>query len=111
LVFADEKQWQRAFTNLIQNAVQAIPDEQKGEIKVKIKLKDEHVLIQIKDNGMGMDDDVKEKIFTPNFTTKTGGMGLGLAMLKKIVETYEGDITFNSSKGKGTTFKVRIPTE
>ena len=67
------------------------------------------VKITIQDNGVGISDDNKLKVFEPKFTTKTSGMGLGLAMVKNIVETYNGNITFISEKGKGTTFTVTFP--
>ncbi|HEX9825772.1 MAG TPA: HAMP domain-containing sensor histidine kinase, partial [Flavobacteriaceae bacterium] len=63
------------------------------------------------DNGVGISDENKSKVFEPKFTTKTSGMGLGLAMVKNIVETYNGNITFISEKGKGTTFTVSFPKE
>ena len=61
------------------------------------------------DNGLGITDENKPKIFEPKFTTKTSGMGLGLAMVKNIVETYKGSITFTSEEEKGTVFTVIFP--
>ena len=66
-------------------------------------------IIKVVDNGLGVAEENRDKIFEPKFTTKSSGMGLGLAMVKKIVEAYEGDITFISIEGKGTTFIVRFP--
>lgn len=68
-------------------------------------------MLTIADNGSGVSEENKEKVFEPKFTTKTSGMGLGLAMVKNIVETYKGSITFESVKNKGTTFKVVFPKE
>lgn len=65
--------------------------------------------ITVSDNGIGITEENKSKIFEPKFTTKTSGMGLGLAMVKNIVETYEGSITFTSQSGSGTTFTVTFP--
>jgi signal transduction histidine kinase len=65
--------------------------------------------IKVSDTGMGMTDKIKEKIFSPNFTTKTSGMGLGLAMVKRIITTWGGSITFESTYNKGTTFFVTLP--
>ncbi|MCX6295172.1 MAG: HAMP domain-containing sensor histidine kinase [Bacteroidetes bacterium] len=108
-VFADKEQLLRVFNNLIKNAVQAIPEEQKGEIIVSLKKEKQQFLISVFDNGNGIDNDVIDKIFVPNFTTKTGGMGLGLAMVKNIVETANGRIWFETKSGKGTTFYVTLP--
>jgi two-component system nitrogen regulation sensor histidine kinase NtrY len=69
------------------------------------------VKITVEDNGSGIADDTKSKIFEPKFTTKTSGMGLGLAMVKNIVETFNGSITFTSQLGEGTTFTVTFPKE
>jgi signal transduction histidine kinase len=108
LIFADEKQWQRAFTNLVQNGIQAIPDDRAGEIKLSISHEGEDILIKLQDNGTGIDEEVKEKIFVPNFTTKTTGMGLGLAMVRNIIESAKGEITFETEEGVGTTFYVKV---
>jgi signal transduction histidine kinase len=69
------------------------------------------VKISVADNGVGLADAVKEKVFEPKFTTKSSGMGLGLGMVKTIVETYKGSITFTSQPAKGTVFTVRLPKE
>lgn len=108
LIFADENQMQRAFNNLVQNAIQAIPDGREGEVKISLEEENEHVLIIINDNGTGISEDLKEKIFVPNFTTKTGGMGLGLAMVRNIIESTDGEIWFETSEGEGTTFYIRL---
>jgi two-component system, NtrC family, nitrogen regulation sensor histidine kinase NtrY len=65
--------------------------------------------IEISDNGTGIEEERKSKIFSPNFTTKSGGMGLGLAMVKNIVDTIGGEITFVSQEGAGTTFIIELP--
>ncbi len=108
-VNADKEQLLRVFNNLIKNATQAIPEERKGKIIVALKHEKQHFLISVSDNGNGINDDVLEKIFVPNFTTKTGGMGLGLAMVKNIVETVDGKIWFETKAGIGTTFYVSLP--
>jgi len=78
-------------------------------VHVSIIANNESVFIYVKDNGCGIDVESKQRIFEPNFTTKSSGMGLGLAMVKSIVETYSGNIDFTSEVDKGTEFKVRIP--
>lgn len=108
-VNADKEQLLRVFNNLIKNAAQAIPEERKGKIVVALNQEKQHFLISVTDNGNGINDDVLDKIFVPNFTTKTGGMGLGLAMVKNIIETINGRIWFETKTGTGTTFYVSLP--
>ena len=108
-VFADKEQMLRVCTNLLKNALQAIPENQQGKIEVSLSRKEESILLKIKDNGTGISEDKMGRIFTPNFTTKTGGMGLGLAMAKSIVETFHGKIWFETAREKGTTFFVSLP--
>jgi len=108
-VFADKEQILRVFNNLIKNANQAIPEDRKGKIMVALKKEKMQCLISVSDNGNGIDEEVLDKIFVPNFTTKTGGMGLGLAMVKNIVETANGRIWFETKAGFGTTFFVSLP--
>jgi signal transduction histidine kinase len=108
-VMGDWEQTLRAFGNLIKNAVQAIPEEQAGIIKIAVQQVDDTYLVSIKDNGKGISDDIKGRIFTPNFTTKSGGTGLGLAMVKSIIENMQGTITFESTAGTGTVFIVKLP--
>ncbi|MBL4669071.1 MAG: GHKL domain-containing protein [Flavobacteriales bacterium] len=108
-IIADKDQISRVFNNLIKNAIQAIPENIEGKIKVSISLKDDNYLIEIKDNGTGITEDKKDKIFVPNFTTKTTGMGLGLAMVKNIVENSNGKIWFETKLEIGTSFFVEFP--
>jgi len=105
----DRSQLIRVVTNLVKNAIQAIPDTRMPEIEVSVFTTKNQAVITVTDNGMGVDEENKEKVFEPKFTTKTSGMGLGLAMVKNIVETYNGSISFETEKGKGTTFKVMFP--
>jgi two-component system nitrogen regulation sensor histidine kinase NtrY len=109
LVMADRTHINRLFTNLILNAIQAIPAERNVHIVINEVIKDNIVLIKVKDNGNGIDEDLQSKIFTPNFTTKTSGTGLGLAMSKGIVEQAKGKIWFETTTGVGTTFFVELP--
>jgi nitrogen fixation/metabolism regulation signal transduction histidine kinase len=108
----DRTQLIRVVTNLIKNGIQSIPDDAENpEILVKVSSEDSMVKITVQDNGVGISDDNKLKVVEPKFTTKSSGMGLGLAMVKNIVETYNGNITFISEKGKGTTCTVTFPKE
>jgi len=108
-VEGDYEQLMRVFNNLIRNAIQAIPEEQDGIVEVKLSREGQNFVVSVKDNGTGISDEVIDKIFVPNFTTKSGGMGLGLAMVKSIVESVNGRIRFETTRGVGTTFYVSIP--
>ncbi len=107
----DRTQLIRVVTNLIKNAIQSIPNEKEPKIDVNVIEENNNVVITVTDNGLGITNENKLKIFEPKFTTKSSGMGLGLAMIKNIIETYNGNITFTSQEGKGTVFKVTFPKE
>jgi len=109
MIYADRTHINRLFTNLIQNAMQAVPEDRVVQITIEEELVNDNVLIKIKDNGIGIADEVRSKIFTPNFTTKTSGTGLGLAMSKGIVEQAKGNIWFETKAEEGTTFFVELP--
>ena len=106
----DRTQLIRVVTNLVKNGIQAIPhDKVDPKISVSVFSEGDSINITVSDNGIGISEDNKSKIFEPKFTTKTSGMGLGLAMVKNIVETYKGSITFTSQSGSGTIFTVTFP--
>lgn len=107
-VFADPEQMIQVFNNLLKNALQAIPDDREGIIETNISADDRQVCISVKDNGKGIDSELNDKIFMPSFTTKSNGMGLGLAISKNIVELAGGKIRFESRQGEGTTFFVEL---
>jgi len=108
-IYADKKQLLRVFNNLIKNSAQAIGSQMTGIIEISINKKESNYLLKISDNGRGIAGDQAGKIFSPNFTTKTGGMGLGLAMVKNIILDTGGEIWFESEKDKGTTFFIKLP--
>ncbi|MBI1287668.1 MAG: HAMP domain-containing protein [Flavobacteriales bacterium] len=108
-VRADKEQLLRVFNNLIKNGIQAIPEGRDGEILVRLKHEGNECTVSVKDNGSGIPTEVQEKIFVPNFTTKTSGMGLGLAMVKNIIETANGRIWFETEQDAGTSFHVAFP--
>ncbi|MCB9251523.1 MAG: GHKL domain-containing protein [Flavobacteriales bacterium] len=108
-VYTDPEQISRVFTNIIKNAIQSIPPEREGIITISCKVSDEKVIVGIRDNGTGISDDLKNRIFVPSFSTKNSGMGLGLAISKKIVENSGGEISFNSEPGKGSEFFIVLP--
>ena len=107
----DRTQLIRVVTNLIKNAIQAVPEIESPRILVSVYSDGNKVSIAVADNGTGIADEFKERIFEPKFTTKNSGMGLGLGMVKNIVETYKGSIEFTSQVGKGTVFTVKFPKE
>jgi len=109
LVYSDRSQLLRVFTNLLENAIQSIPAGKTGNIVVSIKSENNDVVVSITDNGTGINEDVAQKIFQPYFTTKSSGTGLGLAMTKKIIEFWKGEIWFETKEGEGTTFYIRLP--
>lgn len=109
MIQADKTQMNRLFTNLFTNAVEACRDNGICRIEVSEEIKSDKIIISIKDNGEGIPPEMRSRIFMPNFTTKSSGTGLGLAMCKGIVEQAKGDIWFETEKGKGSTFYVELP--
>lgn len=106
----DRTQLIRIITNLVKNAIQAIPKEQaEKRVSVRVERRETVVLIAVSDNGIGIEEQNFGRIFEPKFTTKNSGMGLGLGIIKNIIENYKGTITFESEFGKGTTFLVSLP--
>jgi signal transduction histidine kinase len=106
---ADKTHMNRLFTNLITNAIQAMPEGSTCRIQLIEHFQNDTILIQVKDNGQGIPEEMRAKIFTPNFTTKSSGTGLGLAMCKSIVEGAGGRIWFETESGVGTSFFVELP--
>ncbi|WP_370897577.1 sensor histidine kinase [Chryseobacterium gossypii] len=100
----------RIITNLVTNAKQAQSDERKLIINVDVEQHQRRVMISVQDNGIGIPENMFERIFEPNFTSKTSGMGLGLSMVRKMVEDYKGEISVKSEVGKGSTFTITLPT-
>jgi signal transduction histidine kinase len=108
-VMADAEQLNRVFINIIKNGIQSIPEEKAGKIAVILYNKENTAIIEIRDNGKGIPDDVKQKMFMPNFTTKSSGMGLGLAIVQNILDQINGKITYKTRVGTGTTFIISLP--
>ncbi len=109
LVHADREHLLRVFNNLLKNAMQAIPEGGHGRIDVRLSSRDGHAIAEVRDNGTGIPEEARERIFTPSFTTKSSGMGLGLAMVKRIVENAGGRVWFETGEGEGTSFFVALP--
>jgi signal transduction histidine kinase len=108
-VWADKEQLTQVFNNVLKNAIQAIPAERKGEINIQLTETETQVRVTIQDNGCGIPDDIRDKLFIPNFTTKSSGMGLGLAIVNNIVESSGGKIWFETQLNEGSTFFVEFP--
>ncbi|MEO8069715.1 MAG: HAMP domain-containing sensor histidine kinase [Flavobacteriales bacterium] len=108
-VKADREHLLRVFNNLIKNALQAIPEERRGKVEVLLHADGDHAIAEVRDNGAGIPENARERIFTPSFTTKTHGMGLGLAMVKRMVEQAGGSVRFETREDVGTTFIVSFP--
>ncbi len=108
LVNIDKAQWIQVFNNLIKNATQACSETKKPSVRIQLRKEKQGVIIEIKDNGCGITEDQKEKIFTPHFTTKSNGSGIGLSLTKQIIENHGGIISFKSSVNKGTVFTIRL---
>ncbi|MBQ5856844.1 MAG: HAMP domain-containing histidine kinase [Bacteroidales bacterium] len=108
IIESDKNNLSIVFGNIIKNAIQAIGKKEDGNILIKIKDVKEYYNIEISDNGCGIRDEEKKKIFMPNFTTKSSGMGVGLSIVYDILETLESTISFESEVGKGTIFTINI---
>ncbi|MEM9025108.1 MAG: ATP-binding protein, partial [Bacteroidota bacterium] len=108
-VYADKDQLTRVFNNLLKNAKQAIPEGRKGKLEVYLRQRNDLATVEIKDNGTGIPPERIDRIFQPNFTTKTSGMGLGLSMVKNMVEEAGGRVWFQTEIDQGTSFFVTLP--
>ncbi len=119
VVEADHEELRRVYINLIKNALQALPEDQPGEVVVTTSPKPPLPIAAgtsggfsystVQDTGTGISPELRDKIFQPNFSTKTSGTGLGLAITKKSLLELEGDIGFTTQEGQGTTFWLRLP--
>lgn len=109
IINADKEQISRVFINLITNSIQAIPEDKKGKISIQLTNDTKYLIIHFADNGKGIDEQLREKLFQPNFTTKSGGMGLGLAICKNILENANGSIRLDTEINTGATFILTIP--
>ena len=105
----DKEQWIRVMTNLIKNSIQAIPHDREPVINVKITEGLKTVKVIVSDNGLGVSKNNRDKIFEPKFTTKSDGMGLGLGIVRSIINSHRGKISYKSKNRKGTDFKISLP--
>jgi signal transduction histidine kinase len=104
---ADLEDLRRVFINIIQNAVQAMPKG--GRLTISAKTMGEYIELKFSDTGIGIPKENLEKLFTPLFTTKAKGVGLGLCICKRIIDAHHGTIEVESDVGKGTTFTIKLP--
>nr|WP_294792686.1 ATP-binding protein [uncultured Mucilaginibacter sp.] len=109
IVFADRDQLLRCFNNLLKNSIEATPSDRSGLVEINYETGDKNILFMIKDNGNGIPENMREKIFEPNFTTKSSGTGLGLAFVKNSIENAGGKVWFETKTGQGTTFYLNFP--
>jgi signal transduction histidine kinase len=105
----DKSQLIRVLTNLVKNAIQSVPKERTPIIDVYLSDSTTHAIIKISDNGSGIDEEIKLKIFEPRFTTKSSGMGLGLSIISNIIKSFGGTIEFETKMNIGTTFTITLP--
>ncbi|MEA3463160.1 MAG: ATP-binding protein [Bacteroidota bacterium] len=109
-VMGDKEQLMRVFINLVKNGIQSIPEGREGIIRIGLETdKDKRVKITFSDNGKGIPDEIRDKLFQPNFTTKSGGMGMGLAITYNIIRSLGGQIWYDTVLHEGTTFHVELP--
>jgi len=108
-IHADPENLNRIFTNLIKNSIQAIGNKQFAQIRIHLGETTDHYLIRVEDNGKGMTEEEASKVFTPNFTTKSSGMGMGLSIVYSLVQQAGGTISFETKPGEGTAFTIALP--
>lgn len=109
MVEMDKIYLSRIITNLVSNARQASDDQRENIINVDVEQRQKRIIITVEDNGVGIKEEHYGRIFEPNFTSKSSGMGLGLTMVRKMVEDYKGEISVKSEIGKGTAFTISLP--
>jgi two-component system, NtrC family, nitrogen regulation sensor histidine kinase NtrY len=109
MILADDTQIIQILNNILKNAVQSLSPKEKGNVFIQAEKSAGKVVVSIRDNGCGIPDDIRHKIFSPNFTSKSGGTGLGLAITKKITDNLGGSISFESEINKGSTFYISFP--
>jgi signal transduction histidine kinase len=109
MVLCDGHLMGRIISNLILNALQSVPNDRDPQVYVRLSVIDGKVLIEVNDNGLGIPEAIREKVFIPNFSTKYGGSGIGLAVAKRGVEHAGGKIWFETPTDRGTSFYIALP--
>jgi signal transduction histidine kinase len=109
IIYADKEQLNGVFSNLIKNGIQSVPAGRQGHITLNLEVKSDKVVVSVSDNGSGIPEGLRKNLFTPNFTTKSSGMGLGLSIARKYIESANGRIWFESEVNKGSVFYFELP--
>jgi two-component system nitrogen regulation sensor histidine kinase NtrY len=109
IVYADKEHLNGIFSNLIKNGIQSVPTGREGIIKINLDVKGDKVIVSVSDNGTGIPERLQKNLFTPNFTTKSSGMGLGLSIVKRYIESANGRVWFESEIDKGSIFHIELP--
>jgi len=108
--YGDPEQFQRVIINLVKNGIQSVPEGRDKKIRISMeKAPEQTVLITVSDNGKGIPASIRDKLFQPNFTTKSGGMGMGLAIAANIIRSMDGNIWYRTREGEGTDFMIKLP--
>lgn len=108
-IHLDEQQIRRVLKNLFKNSLESIAEKGRGKISVQTVLQENSILLQFKDTGRGIENEVLQRIFEPHYSTKKHGMGLGLAIVQRIIHEHGGTIKVESKVGQGTTFIIVLP--
>ena len=108
IVYADRALLTSAFNNLIKNAIQAVPPDREGIIRISLYREENTAVLRVSDNGAGIPKDIQDKIFSPNFTTKAYGSGIGLLITKNIIQSVNGKISFETIENEGSDFFVHL---
>jgi two-component system sensor histidine kinase HydH len=106
-IYVDSDRFVQVLMNIYLNSIQAMPEG--GNLATKAESKNDHIVIVISDTGIGMTEETKRQIFNPYFTTKSTGTGLGMAIVQKIIEAHNGEITVSSIEGEGTEITIFLP--
>jgi two-component system sensor histidine kinase AtoS len=106
-IMVDRRLVQRTLVNLIENALHALNGG--GRIEVEISRRGAYVALTVRDDGVGIEPEVRARVFEPYFSTRAAGTGLGLAIARKVVEDHGGTITLESARGKGTEVTIQLP--